>query len=102
MATPSTMIAGTRRTTSVAVAGGAIRKANTRRFPTVPNDATIATASSASSTSVGEAGAEAEQPGLALVERADEQRAVQHDVTPTHGDHRGDDLAARGRRSRRR
>ena len=55
------MIAGTRRTSSVAVAGGAIRKANTSRFPTVANEATIATASSTSSAAVGEPGSQAEQ-----------------------------------------
>ena len=43
------MISGTRLTSSEAVAGGAIKKANTSRLPTVSNEATIDSASSTSS-----------------------------------------------------
>ena len=93
MATPTTMIAGTRRTSSVAVAGGAMRKANTSRLPTVPNEATIASGQQHEQGGPRQPRVEAEQPRLALVERADEQRPVEHD-DDHDGDRRGDDLAA--------
>ena len=73
------MIAGTRRTSSVAVAGGAIRKANTSRLPDGLERGDDRQRQQHEQRDVRELRAEAEQPRLALVERADQQRPVEHD-----------------------